>query len=296
MQVKDPIFIIGAGRSGSSIFHRMFCTHPNVAWLSRWHAKYSSNLEKIKYLIYMGDLPIVGWKLRKYVDPSECYQLWEQMCPGFSLTCRDLNADDVTNKNKLRIQTMLSRVLTEKKHRLLIKLTGWPRISFIREIFPDAKFIHLVRDGRAVSNSTLHVDFWWGWRGPEGWRWGELSDKNKAAWKKHNYSFVALAGIQWKILMESMEVARNQVDSKDFLEVKYEDFCDDPINGFKKVANFCELEWTKDFERNLNHFTLASQDFKWKEQMTVKQINILADLLDEHLTRYGYEQVNRIQK
>lgn len=289
IKVKDPIFIIGAGRSGSSIFHRMFCSHPNIAWLSRWHAKYSSKLERVRYLTYMGDLPIVGQKLRKYVDPSECYQLWEQMCPGFSLPCRDFNADDVTNRNKQRIQTMLSKVVTGKKHRLLIKLTGWPRIGFIREIFPDAKFIHVVRDGRAVSNSTLHVDFWWGWRGPESWRWGVLSDENKELWKKHDYSFVALAGIQWKILMESMELAKNEIDSKELLEVKYEELCDDPTNEFKRVAKFCEFDWTKEFERNLNHFALGSQDFKWKEQMTGKQISILEDVLSEQLSRYGYK-------
>lgn len=289
MKVKDPIFIIGAGRSGSSIFHRMFSTHPNVAWLSRWHAKHSSRLEKIRYLNYLGDIPIVGNRLRKYVDPSECYQLWEQICPGFSMPCRDFDADDVTNINKKRIQAAFSKVLTNKKHRLLIKLTGWPRISFIREIFPDAKFIHIVRDGRAVSNSTMHVDFWWGWRGPEGWRWGALSDENKAVWEKHNKSFVALAGIQWKILMDSMDVARTHIDSKDFLEIKYEDFCNNPVNDFKRVAEFCDLDWTNCFEKNLNRFTLGSQDFKWKEQMTEKQINILDDVLNEHLTKYGYK-------
>ncbi|MGH8234752.1 MAG: sulfotransferase, partial [Rhodanobacteraceae bacterium] len=27
--IDRPIFIVGAGRSGSTVFHRMFCEHPN---------------------------------------------------------------------------------------------------------------------------------------------------------------------------------------------------------------------------------------------------------------------------
>jgi len=288
MKIREPIFIIGAGRSGSSIFHRMFCTHKNVAWLTKWHARYSSNLEIIRYLTYLGDAPIIGSKLRELVKPSECYELWEQVCPGFSIPCRDLKAGDVTVNNKNNIQALFSKVVTERKNRLLIKVTGWPRIGFIREIFPDAKFIHIMRDGRAVTNSMLNVDFWWGWRGPQSWRWGELSAKDNDDWIKHNRSFVALAGIQWRILMDAMEEAKRHLDERSFMEVKYEDLCNDPINNFRKVIDFCGLEWSNDFDKNLNSFTLGSQDYKWKEQITEDQVYILDDVLKEYLNRFGY--------
>ncbi|MFV1979708.1 MAG: sulfotransferase, partial [Rhodothermia bacterium] len=31
----SPIFVVGTGRSGSTIFHRLLCTHHKVAWLNR---------------------------------------------------------------------------------------------------------------------------------------------------------------------------------------------------------------------------------------------------------------------
>ncbi len=40
LQVSRPIFIIGVGRSGSSIFHQIFSHHPQVAWLSRLSEQY----------------------------------------------------------------------------------------------------------------------------------------------------------------------------------------------------------------------------------------------------------------
>jgi hypothetical protein len=266
----------------------MFCTHPNVAWLSGYHARYLSRIETIKYLTYLGDIPILGAYLRGFIEPGECYELWDQICTGFSTPIRDLKAEDVTNKKRKKIQETFSRIVTKKKYRPLVKLTGWPRIGFLNEIYPDAKFIHIMRDGRAVSNSILHVDFWWGWRGPQNWRWGELSSEDREEWNNHDQSFVALAGIQWKILMDSMEKAKGCADSSNFMEIKYETFCQESIDIFKNVTEFCELDWSKSFEKNLSKFKLNSQDYKWKNELSEKQISELENVLRQHLERYGY--------
>lgn len=85
MKVNKPIFIIGCGVSGSCIFHRMFCTHPNVDWLSGLHTKYLLRIEIIRYLTYVGDIPFIGTHLRERIDPGECYGLCEQICSGFSI-------------------------------------------------------------------------------------------------------------------------------------------------------------------------------------------------------------------
>ncbi len=93
----------------------------------------------------------------------------------------------------------------EKRNRLLVKITGWPRLGYLHEIFPDAKFIHVVRDGRAVVNSLINVDWWDGWKGPQNWRWGDLDLSQTDEWEKYGKSFVVLAGIQLKIIMNALE-------------------------------------------------------------------------------------------
>ncbi|GAJ21506.1 unnamed protein product, partial [marine sediment metagenome] len=83
----------------------------------------------------------------------------------------------------------------------MIKLTGWSRIEYIKELFPDAKFIHILRDGRGVANSLINVDFWKGWEGPHKWRWGMLNEEKMKEWNKYDQSFVILAAMEWKILV-----------------------------------------------------------------------------------------------
>lgn len=235
MKIEKPIFIIGVGRSGSSVFHKMFSQHPNVAWLSVLCTRYPDNPSMNQLLMKVIDYPIIARYLKRKLNAGESYNFWDYHCKGFRRPCRDLLPQDVTNKSKEKIQNVMLEMLTNKRNRLLVKVTGWARIGFLHEIFNDAKFIHIIRDGRAVVNSMINIDWWWGWRGPENWRWGQLTAFEKEEWERHNKSFIALAAIQWKILMDAFEEAKQFIDRDDLLEVKYEDFCSKPINIFKML-------------------------------------------------------------
>ena len=283
-----PIFIIGAGRSGSTIFHQVFAKHPHVVWLSGVCNKYPAQPEVNRYFMQLIDFPWLGSLLQRRIMPGECYPFWEHHIKGFSAPFRDLTAIDATERSKERIQSILAKMTTRKRHRLLIKITGWSRLSFLQVIFPDAKFIHVVRDGRAVANSLLNVRFWRGWQGPYNWRWGPLTPELESEWCKHDMSFVALAALQWRILVDSVEQARVAVPTADFLQVKYEEFCASPIPILKKVVAFCDLEWEPSFEKAIGRYQLLSQNTKWQKALTLKQQEILQDVLVSHLTRYGY--------
>ena len=55
------------------------------------------------------------------------------------------------------------------KREFIAEYSGWSRIAFFNEIFPHCRFIHIVRDGRAVANSLLNVSYWKGWEGIHKW-------------------------------------------------------------------------------------------------------------------------------
>jgi sulfotransferase family protein len=99
---------------------------------------------------------------------------------------------------------------------------------------------------------------------------------------------VVLAAIQWKILMDAMEQAKSTISSERFLEIRYENLCSDPVGQLQKVTQFCELEWTDDFERQIRKYQPRNTNNKFKYDLTAKQQRDLEEVLSDYLIRYGY--------
>ena len=283
-----PIIVFGTGRSGTTIFHRMLSEHHNLVWLSQLCKKHPDKPFYNNLLMKSLDYPLLESMLRRKYHPLECYPFWEYYSKGFSTPYRDLFASDVSIKQKKNIVKIMSKMTTKQRNRLLLKITGWPRIGFLSEVFNDAKFINVIRDGRSVANSLLNVKFWNGWGGPEKWRFGPLSNKYKEEWRSYNYSFIVLAAIQWKILMDAAEKTKSHLDDSNLLEIKYEKLCSNPISVFKDVTMFCELEWNKNFEKKLKKYNLRNTNTKFKNQLNPQQQKELELVLNTHLIKYGY--------
>lgn len=289
MALERPIFIIGTGRCGSTIFQDVLARHPRVAYLSRLCQTRPDRPALNRKVMERLDWPGLGELVRRKCPPGEPWDFWDRYVRGFSAPFRDLTADDVRPNEKRRLRQVLEGMTTARRDRLLVKLTGWPRTGFVREIFLDAVFIHVYRDGRAVANSLLNVDFWKGWGGPEAWQWGPLGAADQEAWDRHGRSFVALAAIQWKVLMESYERAKPLVPVAQYLDVKYEDFAADPLEKFAEVLRFCGLDYPPAFRAAVASQRIESANYKWKEDLTPAQRQILDDCLANTLERFGYK-------
>ena len=285
---ERPIFIVGVGRSGSSIFHQMMSTHPNVSWLSGVNDRYPEKPYYGRWTMHALNIPGFSGFLRSRLDPGECYAFWDHFFPGFSVPFRDLRSDDVTELPRRALLAVLSRLTTRKRSRLLFKITGWPRLRFLHELFPDSLFLNVIRDGRPVASSFLRVPWWKGWRGPEQWRWGPLPDKYREEWERHNCSFIALAGIQWKILVESMEAAKLGIPRDHIMDIRYEKLCANPHGTIAEALSFCGLSSSPAFERSISGFQLRSENDKWRRDFSPAQQDTLEDVLRGHLVRLGY--------
>jgi omega-hydroxy-beta-dihydromenaquinone-9 sulfotransferase len=289
MTITKPIIIVGTGRCGSTALQYLLATHPDVMWLSAFCSVYPDNLTWNRWAVTAMGNPLFRRLFGGKIRPGENYRFWDKHTFCFSAPCRDLVRTDVTSRVKRQVHAALEQTLTPRRNRLLVKITAWPRIGFLNEIFEDAKFIHIVRDGRAVANSLLHVNFWRGWSGPQGWRAGLLSSEDQATWEAYDRSFTALAGLEWRIQMRAMEAARRTLDPSRFLEIKYETFCEQPLDSYRRILAFSELPEPSDSRQRVEAASIRKVNNRWREDLTVGQQRLLDDLLREDLLRYGYD-------
>ena len=175
--------------------------------------------------------------------------LERQVSPIMTAPHRDLLASDLTPWLATRLERFFERRMAAQGRRVFLHhVTGWPRARLWQAAFPEARFIHVVRDGRAVANSCLQTSWWSGYQGPSGWHLGPLPQPYAEEWDASNGSFVLLAGLGWKLLMDAFQAARAAIPPAQWLEVRYEDVLADPRGQVAAMLEFLGLGWTSRFE------------------------------------------------
>ena len=227
-----------------------------------------------------------------HFGPSEAYRILErEVSPIMSARYRDLTGDDLTPWLERRLRRFFEeRIEAQKKAVFLHKFTGWPRAGFLHRAFPHAKFLHVVRDGRAVANSLVQRRWWLGYSGPPSWGFGHLSEIDEELWEKSGRDFIVLAGLEWKLLMEAFEFARTSIPDDLWMQVRYEDFVGAPRENIERVLGFIGLPWSNEFEIKFDQFafTKVKRD-RHHRDLTEAQVIWLDKVLSKSLQELGYE-------
>jgi hypothetical protein len=299
-------FVLGSGRCGSTLVTELIARHPDVGFVSnvddkfarlnlkgQWNnALFARSTERDPSLRPFRDRRRALERGRFRVAPSEGWVVLERQVSNiFPQPCRDLTAHDATPWLTSRIVDFFdSRMQAQQKPDFVHHLTGWPRAGLLRSAYPQARFVHVVRDGRAVSSSWLQMGWWDGYRGPDNWYLGPLSPGDRAEWEASGRSFVALAGLGWRILMDAIDEARALVPADQWLDVRLEDFMQAPRETLAQVLDFLELDWSPEFEEGfLRHTFQASRGVAWKRDLGDDQIALLEGIIARPLSTYGYE-------
>lgn len=288
-KIDRPIFLLGAARSGTSVFFRLLGCHPDLAWYSRYSHRVP-RLPAVAFLSRVRDLPFLGDRLplnRRFIPrPGEGYNILNYATDRVFTSPRRLSADDVTEEaiNKMRA-SVRAHLRWQGKRRFVNKHTGFPRIRYLLRIFPDARFIHIARDGRAVAYSLTQVGFFDGT--PDSWWWGDMKPEYTAEYQESGQNPLVLAAIIWKTLMEYHEEDRSELPEDRFLEIRYDEFISTPADTWKKVLAFCDLSPHPRFFRRVSRVNLRSADYKWRTSLSQSDQKLLQASLEGHLERYG---------
>jgi len=292
----DPsfAFVLGTGRCGSTLVHEVLARHPDVAFVSNVEDRLPflpAALGRWNGDLYRRVPAALTRKGRLRYAPSEGYRvLASRVSPALVAPDRDLVAGDATPWLADRARRFFTaRAAAQGRPVLLHKFTGWPRAGFLDRTFPGARFVHVVRDGRAVANSFLQMPWWRGFEGPERWGWGPLPSLYREEWEDSGRSFPVLAGIQWKMLLDAYDEARADLPADRWLEVRYEDVVAAPREQIGAILTFLGLGWDPAFERAFaGHRFSAGRTEAYRDDLGIHEVAMLDRVLRPHLIRYGY--------
>lgn len=286
-------FIIGTGRCGSSLVHEVIARHDDVGFLSNVEDRFPwlPSIGGMTQPLYRRLPPAVTAKGRVRLAPSEGYRILERrVSPVLSMPPRDLTQEDATPWLAERVARFFAGRATSPARRLFVhKFTGWPRARFLDAALPGSKFVHVVRDGRAVAASWLKMSWWRGDLGPERWHFGRLPAHYAEEWEASGRSPVILAGLAWKLLLDAHDQARAAVHPGQWLEVRYEDVVADPRETLTGMLRFLGLEWTDPFDRQFQrHSFAAGPTDAYRRDFDVDTLAALETSLAAHLQQHGY--------
>lgn len=300
-RVDRPVFLIGMPRSGTTLIFEAFAAHHDAAWLSQ----YMDLLPRLPALAVLSRVADWHPRLRRSVNrsdqprpqlqrllpgPSEAYRVWEHCC-GERFRYEYLLGAAAVPEEAARVRRLAASVVRfQAKRRFAAKLTGPGRILYLSSVFPDARFAHVVRDGRAVVRSLLAVPFWQRRERMSRPAWsGGLSQRDEEDIERYGRSPRALAAVQWRRVVESTR-AEGALVGERYAEFKYERFAEAPLQTLRDLFQFAQLEESRRAAQFLGRRSdIKDMNHRTLRELTTDDRTMYLDLLGRTLAAFGYQ-------
>ena len=303
-RIKKPVFIIGFPRSGTTVLAEAIAAHKTFGWFSNYY-NLIPEFPELSILNRVIELPGFGWKLRGKKKQNnnffstfrklfpysvEAYSVWEKHCGEKFLFDYLLNQTASSNEKREIEKAILKVLKFQGKSRFLAKITGPSRITYLKSIFDDAIFIHVLRDPKAVVSSLLKVDFWkrqMGLKKP-WWRNG-LSEESLTEWKRSGKDSIVLAAIQWREIIKYAWDEKSNIHSNDYFEIKYEEFVENPIETLKYIMKRLNLDYSKDIDRYIMTYgKVKDMNYKFKQNLQTSELKKIMQVAGIIANQVGY--------
>ena len=195
--------------------------------------------------------------------PQEAQSVWKHAVP-----LEDV--DLVTSIDRIRtIVDEESRIWRHRTH-LLIKDPYLSRyIPLLRSALPDAKFVHIMRDGRAVALS-LQAE--------------RLRSTYPGASDVEKQELLRNIAHYWVDVLDEIAAARGSID---LYEIRYEDFCADVRASLRKILRYVGLS-EEQFPYERCPADLSPTNAKWIDAGSPDAIATVEDIQAPWLAKLRY--------
>lgn len=295
---KPPVFILGHWRSGTTLLHELLvlderhaypttytCIMPRLFMHTEWIA------QRLFGFLVAGRRPMdnmtagfnkpqedefalcnlgVDSPYRSLAFPNRPPLCQEYLSPG-GLSPRQ------NEKWKQALERFLRMVTCRAKgKRLVLKSpTHTARIKTLLELFPDARFVHIVRDPHVVFPSTVHL-------------W-------KTLYREHGMQVPNFAGLEEQVfetfarMYEKFENERSLIPADRFCEVRYEDLVRDTVGEMRTIYDHLGLGGFEQALPRLREYLAANDGYQTNQyELSDDQRRQISSRWRKFIAQYGY--------
>lgn len=289
-ELKPPILVIGASRSGTSMLINLLSQADNVC---RW---YEPNT-----------LWCIG-RAYKSVDNATA----EDAKPWIIRSIR---------------RAFLEYQRAHEDHRVIEKTpNNVVRIGFVHRVLPEAKIVYIYRDGRANIRSQieikrtfqaygidqrqvqrhimgrLRITPWWEWpayipRALSSFVHVQILGKQVPwfglryrGWKKDRKRLTSpqIAAKQWVIAVETALSDLEKLPRASWLGIRYEDVVAAPRTWFERINEFCGLEVNDAYWEKISKSVRPEPKERWVNELDTRDLAEAMPILERSLKRLRY--------
>lgn len=253
----DKVFIIGNPRSGTSLFRLMLNSHslinatPECGFLHWWYKKYadwdSSCVNSNRLDEYISDL-----------ESSKRIEDWKMDYTQLKQKIRQENPDTYAKLGEL-VYTFYGEQKGKKAKVIADKNNYYIKhYNDLKEIWPDAKYILVVRDGRDVACSYLKIE----------------TLVTNSPYKPKLSTDINTIAKEWTTNNLNLLNFSQTLPDNQFMVIRYEDFVEESELYLTKVCDFLGLNFESSmldyFIKNAKEQDEPLSSLDWKKKTLEK--------------------------
>ena len=237
------VFIVGVGRSGTSLLQSMLASHTDIDFLPEtgFLRRFWVNKKMKKYFKKFGRKRLVS--ILK--NDKRLSRLSVNLELALAETTNGLNSvyiESISIKIFVKAHFNLRTFIGDKDPKLIEYLL------FLSKIFPNSYVIHIIRDPRDV-----------------------LLSKKKAKWSQSRHIWFHI--FAWRV---QIELGRLSLKNKNlnYFELSYEELLASPNNSLSKICEFLGLCYQSGMLRYMDKAKdlVASDELEWKKNVLLPLI------------------------
>lgn len=315
-QYDMVFFIAGEMRSGTSWLRRTLSTHPEIA-CGHEGSFFGRDYDHEEIPVYTGSVS----SFTRALAVSEELKVWHEL-PWNRWTYR--YDEDLRNLTRLSIDYYLAKEVARTGKRIVGDKSPQHTacLDEMHEIYPDARIIHIVRDGRDVAVSAMH--HWWRLAKDRPGGMFELTPEEleiRDAYLQDRQGFLASGrsmfteerlgqlARRWSYRVGKAHRDGTALYGERYLEIRYEDLLRDTPDTLRRVlellharrgdriierciraSKFERVSNRRQGEEDPDSFFRKGVAGDWRDVFTERDREIYEKLAGDRLIEMGYEK------